>query len=156
MSLTKRFSHGFEFLASYTLSKAEDNSRDFFVFPDDMGAGRNPADPTGVPLGFDPASERGPSFNDQRHRFVLSGLVQLPWSMRTSAILSAASGRPFTPIAGADMNGDGESSSDRARRNPADPLQPRGPAQRADARPLQPGRAPEPACSAWARRARSS
>ena len=55
-----------------------------------MGAGRNPADPTGLPLGFDPASERGPSLNDQRHRFVLSGIVQLPLGLRSSAILIAA------------------------------------------------------------------
>jgi hypothetical protein len=120
VSLSKRFSHGFEFLASYTLSKAEDNSTDFFIFPDDMGAGRNPAEVNGLPLGFDPASERGPSYNDQRHRFVLSGLVQLPWSLRSSAILSAASGRPYTPVAGVDVNGNGESSADRARRDPAD------------------------------------
>ena len=121
VSLSKRFSHGYEFLASYTLSKAEDTSTDFFIFPDEMGAGRNPADPTGLPLGFDPASERGPSYNDQRHRFVLSGLVQLPGKFQTSAILTAASGRPFTPRAGLDLNGNGESSSDRARRDPADP-----------------------------------
>jgi hypothetical protein len=121
VSLSKRFSHGFEFLASYTLSKAEDTSTDFFIFPDEMGAGRNPADAFGLPLGFDPSDERGPSYNDQRHRFVLSGLVQLPWSLRTSAILTAASGRPFTPRAGLDLNGNGESSSDRARRDPSDP-----------------------------------
>jgi hypothetical protein len=120
LSLSKRFSHGFEFLASYTLSKAEDNSTDFFIFPDEMGAGRNSGDVTGLPLGFDPDSERGPSYNDQRHRFVLSGIVQLPWSLRASTILMAASGRPFTPVAGVDMNGNGESSSDRARRDPAD------------------------------------
>jgi hypothetical protein len=121
VSLSKRFSHGYEFLASYTLAKAEDTSTDFFLFPDDMGAGRNPADPTGLPLGFDPASERGPSYNDQRHRFVLSGIVQLPWRLQTSAILTAASGRPFTPRAGFDWNGNGESSNDRARTDPANP-----------------------------------
>ena len=121
VSFSKRFSHGYEFLASYTLSKAEDTSTDFFLFPDEMGAGRNPADPSGLPLGFDPRSERGPSLNDQRHRFVLSGLMQLPLGLQTSAIVSAGSGHPFTPRAGADLNANGESSSDRARRDPADP-----------------------------------
>ena len=121
VSFSKRFSHGYEFLASYTLSKAEDTSTDFFLFPDDMGAGRNPADPHGLPLGFDPSTERGPSFNDQRHRFVVSGLVQLPFGFQSSAIVTAGSGRPFTARAGADLNGNGESSADRARRDPADP-----------------------------------
>jgi hypothetical protein len=121
LSLSKRFSHGFEFLASYTLSKAEDTSTDFFMFPDEMGAGRNPADQAGLPLGFDPRSERGPSLNDQRHRFVLSGIAQLPLGLQTSAIVSVGSGRPFTPRAGLDLNGNGESGADRARRNPLDP-----------------------------------
>ena len=38
--------------------------------------------------------------------------------------MTAASGRPFTPLAGADLNGDGDGGAfptDRARRNPADP-----------------------------------
>jgi len=41
-----------------------------------------------------------------------------------AAIVTAASGRPFTPLAGADLNGDGDGGafpSDRARRAPADP-----------------------------------
>jgi outer membrane receptor protein involved in Fe transport len=120
-SVSKRFSRNYEFLASYTLSKAEDTSTDFFLFPDEQGAGRNPADRYGFPVGFDPAGERGPSLNDQRHRFVLSGIAQLPLGLQTSAIVSAGSGRPFTPRAGADLNGNGESSADRARRNPSDP-----------------------------------
>jgi hypothetical protein len=37
-----------------------------------------------------------------------------------SAIVSAGSGRPFTPRAAEDLNADGV-LSDRARRNPADP-----------------------------------
>ena len=37
--------------------------------------------------------------------------------------MTAASGRPFTPLAGSDLNGDGDGGAfptDRARRNPAD------------------------------------
>jgi hypothetical protein len=121
VALNKRMSHGFQFLASYTLSKAEDNTTDFLIAPDDSGQGRNPADPLGLPLGFDPEQQWGPSINDQRHRFVLSGLVRLPWRFQLSTIATASSGRPFTPLAGVDLNGDGESAADRARRNPADP-----------------------------------
>jgi hypothetical protein len=68
-------------------------------------------------------TEKGPATHDQRHRFVLSGLYQLPWDMQVSAIVTAASGRPFNPLAGADLNGDGDGGafpSDRARRNPTD------------------------------------
>ena len=51
---------------------------------------------------------------------VLSGLYQLPWALQVSAVVSAGSGRPFTPRAGEDLNGDGV-LSDRARTNLADP-----------------------------------
>jgi len=126
VSLNKRLRNHYQFMASYTLSKAEDNSTDFqsaFIVQDN-GRGRNPADPNGLPLGFDPDSERGPATHDQRHRFVLSGLYQFPWDVQLSTITTFASGRPFTPLAGADLNGDGDGGafpSDRARRTPADP-----------------------------------
>jgi hypothetical protein len=119
-SLSKRFSRGHEFLLSYTLSKAEDTVNDLYSSPEASGRGRNPADPTGLPVGFDPDRERGPSPNDQRHRVVLSGIYDLPWSLRVSAVVSAGSGRPFTPTAGEDLNGDGV-LSDRARVDPSDP-----------------------------------
>jgi hypothetical protein len=121
LALSKRFSRGHDFLLSYTLSKAEDTVLDYYSTPEVSGRGRNPQDPTGLPLGFDPSRERGPSANDQRHRVVLSGLYQLPWSLQVSAVFSAGSGRPFTPRAGEDLNGDGV-LSDRARLDPSDPL----------------------------------
>jgi hypothetical protein len=124
-SLSKRFTRNHQFLVSYTLSRAEDTSTDFqssFIVQNN-GYGRNPNDRFGLPLGFDPRSERGPATHDQRHRFVLSGIYQFPWNIQLSGILTAASGRPFTPLAGADLNGDGNGGQfppDRARRNPAD------------------------------------
>jgi hypothetical protein len=126
VSLNKRFSNNYQFMVSYTLSKAEDNSTDFqsaFIVQDN-GRGRDPADPNGLPLGFDPDSERGPATHDQRHRFVFSGLYKFPWDVQLSTIVTAASGRPFNPLAGADLNGDGDGGafpSDRARTNPNDP-----------------------------------
>jgi hypothetical protein len=125
LSVNKRYANRYQFLASYTLSKAEDNSTDFqsnFI-PQNNGFGRNPSDPTGVPLGFDPTSESGPATHDQRHRFVLSGVSGIGWDVFLSAILTATSGRPYTPLAGADLNGDGNGGAfppDRARTNPAD------------------------------------
>jgi hypothetical protein len=125
VSVQKRYQAGSQWLVSYTLSSAEDTSTDFqnaFV-PQSMGFGRNPMDPTGLPLGFDLNRERGPSAWDQRHRLVFSGMYQLPKGLRVSAIATVASGRPFTPLAGADLNGDGNGGAaptDRARTNPSD------------------------------------
>jgi hypothetical protein len=101
VSLSKRMSHRYEFLLAYTLGKAEDNSTDFqsAFIPQDNGRGRDPQDPTGVPVGFDGDLERGPAINDQRHRFVFSGLVQMPWDLRLSTIVTAASGRPSSAAA---------------------------------------------------------
>jgi outer membrane receptor protein involved in Fe transport len=126
LSLNKRLSDNFQFLVSYTLSKADDTSTDFqsaFIVMNN-GGGRDPNNPTGLPIGFDPNSEKGPATQDQRHRLVVSGLYQFPWQVQFATILSAASGRPYTPLAGVDLNGDGDGGafpSDRARTNPADP-----------------------------------
>jgi len=125
VALHKRLSHHYQLLVSYTVSKAEDTSTDFqsnFV-PQNSGFGRDPADRDGLPLGFDPDSERGPATHDQRHRLVVSGIYELPWRMQVSGILTAGSGRPYTPLAGADLNGDGNGGAfppDRARRVPTD------------------------------------
>lgn len=125
-SLRGRLGATGQVLASYTLSKAEDNSTDFqsnFI-PENNGRGRNENDRTGLPIGFDPLSERGPATHDQRHRLVLSGTYRLPGAVAVSGIVTAASGRPYTPLAGLDLNGDGNGGAfppDRARANPADP-----------------------------------
>ena len=123
VALNKPLRNRHQFLASYTLSTAEDTSTDYqssFIVQN-SGSGRNPADRFGLPLGFDPDSERGLSTRDQRHRFVLSGLYQMPWNLQLSGIVMAATGHPFTPLAGADLNGDGNGGQfppDRARRDP--------------------------------------
>jgi hypothetical protein len=124
LSLTKRYTGRYQWLASYTLSKAEDNSTDFqsAFIPQQNGRGRNPDDVNGLPVNFDPNSERGPSTQDQRHRFVASGMYTAPGSVQLSAIITIASGRPYTILAGADLNGDGNGGAfppDRARRDPA-------------------------------------
>ncbi len=123
VSLNKRLSSNYQFLVSYTLSKAEDNSTDFqsAFIPETNGLGRDPANPEGLPLRFTPDAEKGPANHDQRHRLVLSGLYRFPWEIQVSSIVTAASGRPFTPLAGFDWNGDGNGGAfppDRARRTP--------------------------------------
>jgi hypothetical protein len=126
VSATKRVSRGSQAMLSYTLSRAEDSVSDFISSPpQDQGVGRDPRDPEGLPLGFVPASERGPSLQDQRHRLVLTGLQELPFGFQVSGIFTAGSGRPYNIIAGADLNRDGDATvspgPDRARRNPDDP-----------------------------------
>jgi hypothetical protein len=125
VSVDKRVGGRSQFLVSYTLSKAEDTSTDFqsAFLPQNNGRGRNPADPNGLPVGFDPDGERGPAVQDQRHRLVVSGTYAAPGAIQLSAILNAASGRPYNILAGADLNGDGDGGSppsDRARRIPGD------------------------------------
>jgi hypothetical protein len=124
VALRKRMSHGFEALASYTLSEAEDTVSDMFGqanVAEDPGAGRDPRDAAGLPLGFAPDAFRGPSAVDQRHRLVLSALGELPWSLQLSGVVTLGSGRPFTALSGVDGNGDGLAAGDRARRDPLDP-----------------------------------
>lgn len=122
MSVTRRYSNRLQFLMSYTLSKAEDDSTDYqsAFIPQDNGRGRDRNDLTGVPVGFNAGNERGPSLQDQRHRFVFSGLYAFPGELQLSTIITVASGRPYNILAGADMNGDGDGGafpSDRARQN---------------------------------------
>jgi len=52
---------------------------------------------------------------------VLSGSYLAPAGFQLSAIVAAASARPFTPLAGADLNGDGLLFADRARTTVTDP-----------------------------------
>jgi hypothetical protein len=112
-------------MANYVLSKAEDSSPDFqsaFV-PQDQGRGRDPANPRGLPIGFDMDLDFGPSVQDQRHRFVFSGTYVGAGGVQLSGIVTLASGVPFNILAGSDLNGDGDAGTfpvDRARVNPAD------------------------------------
>jgi len=122
----RRFASRFQFLVSYTLSKAEDNSTDFITafLPQDLGTGRDPADPNGLPIGFNPDLERGPALQDQRHRLVASATYSAPAAIQIAGIVNVASGAPFNIVAGVDLNGDGDGGnfpSDRARRTLNDP-----------------------------------
>jgi hypothetical protein len=57
---------------------------------------------------FDPLADFGPTGEDERHRFVVSGVFDLPWGFQVSPIVQLASARPFSVIPGAiDINRDG-------------------------------------------------
>jgi outer membrane receptor protein involved in Fe transport len=84
MSFEKRYSNRYEFRASYTLSKAFNYAND-----DQIPFSNGPIDPTNLRL------EYGPTPNDQRHRFVFSGLFDLPARLRLAPIFTLASGVPM-------------------------------------------------------------
>ena len=102
VNLQKRFSHGFELLSSYTWSHSIDNGTD-------LQSTLEPQDSR-----F-PWLERGNSVNDQRHRWVTSGVWQTSaarsgdsfWKHMASnftlaPIIEVASGRPYNIITGTD------------------------------------------------------
>jgi outer membrane receptor protein involved in Fe transport len=84
LSVEKRFARHYQFRASYTLSKAFNYAND-----DQIPFSNGPVDPTNV------AREYGPTPNDQRHRFALSGVIELPHGFKVSPILTLASGVPM-------------------------------------------------------------
>ncbi len=57
--------------------------------------------------------EFGPTRLDERHRFVVSGVFNLPWDFQLAPIVQFATARPFSPVAGIDLDGDGLAGIDR-------------------------------------------
>ncbi len=122
VQLEKRFSRNYELLASYTFGKVIDN------VPDATSV---------VPFSFDDAKvvedslnvnlDKGPGNNDQRHRFVLSGVWDLAYADRLaspaarallggwelSGIFTAQTGQPYSGLLGFDLNGDSNRNTDR-------------------------------------------
>ena len=113
VDLKKRFSHNFQFLASYTWSHSIDDSSDLqtLLLPQDN---RN----------F--GAERADSLFDQRHRFVFSGVIASPsrWASEggfhralsnftIAPIFEVSSGRPFNILSNQDTNNDQSNQTDR-------------------------------------------
>jgi hypothetical protein len=121
-SVNRRFSKNFQFLASYTFSKALDDA------PDQTSVVVGTDDAKVAQYTLLPGLDWGPSVVDQRHRFVVSGVWDLNYAKgidnvvarkilegwQLSGIFQAASGRPFSSLGPGDLNGDGNSRTDRA------------------------------------------
>ncbi len=90
LKVDKRMSNRYQFLASYTLSKAMDTSATNLL------ADR---------YGFYQIERYGAS--DRRHRLVTSGIVQLPAGFQFSAIADFRSSLRFNPTSSLDLNADG-------------------------------------------------
>jgi hypothetical protein len=57
--------------------------------------------------------EFGPTRLDERHRIVMSGVITLPWDFQIAPILQYATARPYSPVVGFDVDGDGLATIDR-------------------------------------------
>ncbi|MBK9154720.1 MAG: TonB-dependent receptor [Chloracidobacterium sp.] len=117
--LKRRFANNFQFLASYTLSQSQDDSSDLqtLLIAQDVNDFR---------------AEWADSLFDQRHRFVLSGVIASPASWRSAdsgwkrfmadfslaPIIEFSSGRPFNIITNVDANNDQSTQTDRPSVNP--------------------------------------
>ena len=67
------------------------------------------------PFGYpnDPSNidaEYGRSRADERYRFVLTGIIHLPWQLTLAPIYEYGSGQPWNHRLGYDFNGDGKNS----------------------------------------------
>lgn len=108
LAASRKFTEEITFTAAYTYSKAIDDASDFF---------EQPQSPHGL------TAERAVSLNDQRHRFVFSGLFDLPFGdeedkrkggergglaekvlehIEVAPIVTIQSGRPANPMVGID------------------------------------------------------
>jgi hypothetical protein len=86
--------------ASVTLASKKNISDDF-----------SPEFPFGYPN--DPSNigaEYGRSRGDERYRFVLTGIIHLPWQLILAPIYEYGSGQPWNHRLGYDFNGDGKNS----------------------------------------------
>jgi len=95
----KRYANRWQLNAHYTLAKSQGwfgAAADFGFLPQDQFDKWNP-------INF------GPTGEDERHRFVLSGIFDLPWAFQLAPIFQASSARPFSvfPACLCDINRDG-------------------------------------------------
>ncbi len=97
----RRFSKRFSVNASYVLSRALAYRGAAASY---SNAPSNVTDPL-APYDF------GPTPSDETHRFVVSGVFDLPWGIRLAPIMQAASARPYNPVEGTDYFGYGTAGS---------------------------------------------
>src|SRR5438067_10876247 len=94
------FAKRFELTANYVLSHATTWGAAVGELFDYVNGVSNVHDP------FGPGDD-GPSGEDIRHRFLLAGVLQLPWKFEASTISRVESARRFTMTTHFDVIGDG-------------------------------------------------
>ncbi len=101
VNLSHRFSNRASMLASYVWSHAIDN-----VDPDIPN--QNPNDPN-----FTGRVENASAIFDQRHRFVLSGVLVAPLNISMGGVATLGSGLPYNFVTGTANSGDTGATTDR-------------------------------------------
>jgi outer membrane receptor protein involved in Fe transport len=118
---TQRFTHGFQFIAAYTFSKAKDDR------PDQTTVVVGADDSKIVENQINPGADYARSDTDLRHRFVFSPVYEIgriKWSDNAfaralfsdytlSSIVQFQSGSPYSALIGNDPNRDGNRANDR-------------------------------------------
>lgn len=120
VQVRKRFSHNFELSGAYTLSKVIDDN------PEPIAVNPGLSDSFMLSDAANPRADRGPGVNDQRHRFVLSGVRELAYAgglrplprailngWQLSGIFTAQTGLPYSGMLNFDLNNDGNPANDR-------------------------------------------
>jgi hypothetical protein len=108
IQLRKRMSKRYTFQASYVIS----SSRSWGDFPVASYGGSGIA--VTADQQFAPNDEFARTNFDERNRVTVSGVFQLPGGIELAPIFQAASGKPYSLLAGTDINGDGRVTIDRA------------------------------------------
>ena len=97
----RRLSKRFSINTSYVLSRALAYN----------GSAANFSQAATDPSNIFAAHDFGPSPADERHRWVTSGLVNLPWGIKFAPIMQLASARPYSAKEGVDYFGVGNSAT---------------------------------------------
>src|SRR2546430_833156 len=87
----RRFGPRLNYFANYVLNKASSDTDGPQTFPANS---------------YDLTTEYGRSISDVRHRLILGGLLNLPWGLSLSPLITSRSGVPFNIVTGRDTNGD--------------------------------------------------
>jgi outer membrane receptor protein involved in Fe transport len=120
LQIQRRYAHGFQLSGSYTLSKTIDDNPEPAAF--------NPPTTDNLLLSdaTNPRADRSLGADDQRHRFVLSGVWEIRgerlhassarmfltgWEL--SGIFTAQNGLPYSGYVSGDLNNDGNTNNDR-------------------------------------------
>src|SRR5579872_576278 len=97
VSFRRRFSKHISFNASYVLSRALSY----------RGAAASYSNAPSNVTAYLASYDFGPTPSDETHRFVFSGVVELPWGIKFAPIMQLASARPYNPVEGTDYFGYG-------------------------------------------------
>jgi hypothetical protein len=90
LSLRRRMTNRFSVNAIYTLSEG-------WAYNGNAASYSNTVTDPRTPLG---SWDFGPVPNDERHRLVVSGVVDLPWGFQVAPIMQIASARPYNSSSG--------------------------------------------------------